>query len=149
MSSRIAIGFLAQMLGLVLAAGLGLSACAAPIRHAECANAGASILGSTGIYGPLGLMKSDEQVDCDRRLDYLNANPQQPPDVASAVQRGEIFVGMPREAAYAAFGPPAHVKVASNGIEHWIYGFSTRHGFRTNEVIELRGGRVTHWKVWR
>lgn len=152
MSSRVANALTiapAQILGLALAAGLGLTACVTPIRHAECANAGASILGSTGIYGPLGLMKSDEQVACDRRLDYVNSNPQQPPDVTSAVRRGTVFVGMPSAAVHASFGSPNHVKSASNGTEHWIYGYRTRHGFRTLGVIEFRDGRVAYWKAWR
>lgn len=143
MSARIAIGFLSQMLGPILAAGLGLSACVPPSRHAACADAINDHFNKTLVFD------ATKQFDCDRRLDYVNSNPQQPPDIASAVQRGTVFVGMPSSAVYASFGLPNHVKLASNGIEHWIYGYPTRHGFRTHEVIELRDGRVTNWKAWR
>jgi hypothetical protein len=136
-----------RMLGLALAVGLGLSACATPIRHAECANAGASLGGSTGIYGPLGLMKSDEQVACDRRYDYLKSQPSQQPPVLRAVTGGEIFVGMPSEAAQSAWGPPDHVKRSSTGTDQWVYGYPTKRGFHTTGIVDIRDGRVVKWRT--
>lgn len=59
-----------------------------------------------------------------RRQQYLQTNPELPPRIADAIQRGHVVLGMTEEQVRATLGAPSYVKVFQSPSQSsvWIYG---------------------------
>ncbi len=122
------------------------------IRRAALALA-LSLAGAVGVAGCVGpyheaCARSAWPEDCNRRLDFINKRADLDQRTRRAVMDGQLYVGMPAEAARAAWGQPAQV-VSSSRSEEWQYGTYSRSGrsFYLRSLIYLHDGKVRDWQI--
>jgi hypothetical protein len=72
--------------------------------------------------------------------------------IASAIQEGDVVIGMPKEAVRESWGDPELVEVAgstNSGNERWKYSreIASADGYQTEErLIYFERGRVVGWE---